>query len=129
VVGVIQFPPPAKLMNLNDRAHWSVKARATKVWREAAYYAAIQAKVKGLGPSEVTIGLPVRTAHQRDPSNLIPTCKAIVDGLVDAGVWPDDNSEWVTVHEPVLMKGGFVLVQIKPRLAALLKETERDGDS
>jgi hypothetical protein len=32
----------------------------------------------------------------------MPTVKAIVDGLVDAGVWPDDNSDSVVVTEPLL---------------------------
>lgn len=26
--------------------------------------------------------------------------KSIVDGLVDAGLWPDDTAEWVTVADP-----------------------------
>lgn len=28
--------------------------------------------------------------------------KACVDGLVDAGIWPDDTPDWVTTTEPVL---------------------------
>lgn len=30
------------------------------------------------------------------PGTSTPTAKAIVDGLVDAGVIPDDSNEWVT---------------------------------
>ena len=35
-------------------------------------------------------------AGRWDAGNLYPTAKAIVDGLVDAGVIPDDSNEWVT---------------------------------
>jgi hypothetical protein len=28
--------------------------------------------------------------------------KAMVDGMVLAGVWPDDTPEWVRVSEPVI---------------------------
>ena len=114
---MIEFAPPAKLLSMNDRLHWRVKAKLTAEWRQAACYAARDARVGMLRPSVVSIGLPVRDSRRRDPHNYFATVKPIVDGLVDAGLWPDDNSEWVTVTEPVLMKGGFVLVNIQPRPA------------
>lgn len=112
---MIDFPQPAKLINLNDRSHWRVKGALTKAWRTSAYYAAKQAKQGPLGPSYVYVTLPVRTAARRDPHNFVPTVKAIVDGLVDAGVWPDDNSEWVTVVEPQLVRNTNVVVWFEPR--------------
>ncbi len=125
MVGVISFPAPAKLINLNDRLHWSVKARLTAAWREAAFYAAKQAGVRNIGPSKVYVRLPVKTAHKRDPHNFTPTVKAIVDGLVDAGVWPDDNSDWVTVAEPALAKDPIVVVRFLSRVLA--EEGTRHG--
>lgn len=115
---MIEFEPPAKLISMNDRLHWAAKARLTASWRQAAFYAARDAQLGSLPPSTVTVGLPVRDSRRRDPHNYFATVKPIVDGLVDAGLWPDDNSEWVTVTEPVLMKGWFVLVNIKPREVA-----------
>ena len=125
---MISFPAPAKLINLNGREHWSVKARLTKAWRTAAYYEAVAAGVKRLGPSVVTVTLPVQTAHKRDPHNFVPTVKAIVDGLVDAGVWPDDNSDWVTVGEPLLVssKAALVSIAFEPRVE-LAQEGLRHG--
>lgn len=49
---------------------------------------------------------PVGTAHvaafigylrkgTADPSNAAPTVKALIDGLTDAGLWPDDDSTHV----------------------------------
>lgn len=39
----------------------------------------------------VTIYAP--TKRRLDPPNFYPTVKALVDGLTDAGIWTDDNSE------------------------------------
>lgn len=61
-----------------------------------------RAKLGPQPPSLVTVTLPVSGNRRRDPHNWTPTVKAIVDGLVDAGVWPDDNSDWVATVEPVL---------------------------
>lgn len=112
---MIEFPPPAKLISMNDRTHWAVRARMTSAWRHAAFIAARQARLGALPPSTVTVGLPVRDSRRRDPHNYFATVKPIIDGLVDAGLWPDDNSDWVTVTEPVLMRAGDVLVNVKPR--------------
>ncbi len=113
---IISFPQPAKLMSLNDRMHWSKRAKLTALWREAGWAAALEHHVRGLGPSTVMFTFPVSSmSRRRDPSNLLPTAKAAIDGLVDAGVWPDDNSEWVTVLEPCVQVGGEVLVLIRPR--------------
>ncbi|WP_130865831.1 RusA family crossover junction endodeoxyribonuclease [Acidipropionibacterium timonense] len=35
-----------------------------------------------------------------DPNNATPTLKAIIDGMTDAGVWPDDSSEYVLGPDP-----------------------------
>lgn len=45
------------------------------------------------------------------------TVKPIVDGLVDAGLWPDDTPEWVTTTEPrlVVRRDGLVRVVLVPR--------------
>lgn len=43
-----------------------------------------------------------RDRRRRDPSNLMPTQKAVVDGLVDAGVVPDDCPPFVTEWMPTI---------------------------
>lgn len=66
------------------------KIRRTKHWRELALV-----KARGLrlalsrGRVEIVYRYPDRT--RREVSNLQPTSKAIVDGLVDAGIFPDDK--------------------------------------
>lgn len=95
----IEFPAPAERLNLN----WAKRAEITKAWRTAAFIACRNAGMRDLAPSLVKVTFTVRTSARRDPSNLIPTVKACVDGMVDAGAWPDDNSEWVAVLEPAIV--------------------------
>lgn len=115
------FLPPARLMSMNDRDHWRAKAKMTKQWRAAANCAANSAHPgqSRLGPSIVHIVFPVRDRRRRDPHNYYPTVKAIVDGLVDAGVWPDDTPEWVTTTEPTLTTTALtVTITITDRAAS-----------
>lgn len=119
----ITFPMPAPLMNMNKRLHWREERRLARIWRATACIAAVESlgtpKQRRRGPSMVKITLPVRTNARRDPHNYFPTVKHIVDGLVDAGIWPDDNPEWVTTVEPRLERGtrGLVIVLLTPRPA------------
>lgn len=127
---VIEFEPPAKLLNMNDRMHHQARARTVKLWRTAAFYAACQRLP--FGPSgrrlpegryRVTITLPVKGNLHRDPSNYHATAKAVIDSLVSsdrtqnpgANLFEDDSARFVTVAEPVLEIGGkLVRVSIEP---------------
>ena len=126
----IRFRPPARLLSMNDRHHWSVRARLARDWRLAAQVAARNARNSGqlahavqrvdlrLPPSVISIVLPVRDSRRRDPHNYFSTVKPIVDGLVDAGLWPDDTPEWVTTTEPTLSRTTTdVHIIITPRAA------------
>jgi len=49
-------------------------------------------------PVTVQVDLPFRGTRRRDPHNYTSTTiKAVIDGLVDAGVIPDDTPEWATI--------------------------------
>ena len=113
-----EFLAPDVLLNMNDRTHYMKRARQVKNWRTACAYSALNHKVPAdLPPCYVTITLPVRDNRKRDPSNWFPTAKACVDGKRDAGLWPDDDSTWVTVMEPKLEKRAvrYVTVELVPR--------------
>jgi crossover junction endodeoxyribonuclease RusA len=95
---IIVLEPPADLINANHRLHYQAKAKLTKAWREAAEKA-----IDGLGchrpiydSAHIVIGYRFPTNHRREVANLQPTSKALVDGLVDAGVIPDDSDDYVT---------------------------------
>jgi hypothetical protein len=79
---VVRLPwdkPPA---SANDRDHWRVKARKVADIRDVACYAVLNAT----------------------PDNLVvPLFKALVDGIVDAGIVPDDTPEYVLRTMPVIL--------------------------
>ncbi len=115
---IITFPPPDRLLSLNDRTHWRAHAAAVKAWRETAWGHTLEQvpPPRAHGPSVVYVDLPVTSRRRRDPSNLLATVKPIVDGMTDAGCWPDDDSQWVAVTEPTVTIGSnLVVVRIEPR--------------
>ena len=92
----LTFDIPNNLfMNANGRLHHYQRANMTKQLRELAYWKAKAARGKGLGepPYHVTCIIELDTARRFDPPNAYPTIKALVDGMTDAGVWTDDNSD------------------------------------
>lgn len=117
----VTFPQPDKTLNLNDRLHWRTKASRTRAWRTAANVAATAqlgrtAADRSRPPSLVRVTFPVTQNRRRDAANWHATTKPIVDGLVDAGVWPDDNDDWVIELNPRFDKGSdLVVVELSPR--------------
>ena len=101
----LTFPMPDQVMTANQRLHWAKQSTRTKSWRWAARIAAHGKPAPTIGTDQravVTVTIPVVGNRRRDPSNWMPTVKPIVDGLTDAGLWPDDDSRYVSVSEPVL---------------------------
>ena len=86
--------PGGEWLTANGRYHWAQRARATRALRWRAHATARSQGMRPMGPSRVTVAVAYPTAARADPDNAAPTVKAIIDGLVDAGVWPDDNSRW-----------------------------------
>lgn len=79
-------------LNANDRIHWSLKAKLTKGWRENAYAAS---SVGQIDRAHIVATLHFGDDRRRDVGNYAPTVKAAVDGLVDAGVIPDDSDRYL----------------------------------
>lgn len=115
----LRFVPPTRPWSTNDerRQHWAVRARLVKAWRETAAWTATAARPGPLGPSIVHVSIPFGRGGRRDPMNYVGTIvKAVIDGLVDAGCWPDDTPEWVEIRQPALEVGGTdVIITISPR--------------
>lgn len=83
-----------KLISANHRDHWRAKAAKTKFWRHlAAQRFRGVPPVTGLVRVEVWISWPDQ--RRRDTTNWAPTGKACLDGIVDAGVLPDDSDRYV----------------------------------
>lgn len=108
LVTQMRFPYPDALISLNDRMHYMKRARLVRTWREAVGWRAIDhARRERLTlplPSAVVICRFVG-ARQRDASNLFPTAKSCVDGLVDAKWWSDDDDAHVSQAEPQIVRG------------------------
>ncbi len=94
------FPWASPPLTSNQRMHWARKAKITAQVRDTAALAC-----RRFGPAErveVSLSWIVRTKHRRDADNIVPTLKALCDGLVDAGIVPDDTPEYMVKRMPVI---------------------------
>jgi crossover junction endodeoxyribonuclease RusA len=94
--------PQTAPMSLNDRHTWQQKARLKKPYREAAHLLARQQKIPACQRVRVTLIYTPRDRRRRDPLNLVATLKLVEDGLVDAGVVPDDTPEYLESQMPLI---------------------------
>jgi hypothetical protein len=100
----------------NSRQGHAIRSKQKRWWRDAGEAAGMTIAGRPLPPCTVQVAIPFRTNQRRDPHNYVGTVvKAIVDGLVRAGVWPDDNPDWVTVLEPICYVGSVVQIKITTR--------------
>lgn len=86
---------PDLWLSANDRPHWAEKARRTKAVRQLAFVAARNAHIPTLGTTHVAAFIGYPRNGKADPGNAAPTVKAAIDGMVDAGIWLDDDSTYV----------------------------------
>lgn len=83
---------PAELISANDRHHHQQRARLVKAWRWHAYQKAADLEIdEPYLRARVIVHYRFKDNRRREVSNLQPTSKAILDGLVDAGLLPDDD--------------------------------------
>lgn len=126
----LTFPPPAVPLSVNDAPMSGfARNRQLKPWRLRAFAAGHNLVMAGWAPAPITVQatLPFATRRRRDPHNYTGTVvKSMVDGLVSAGVVPDDTAEWVTVMDPVLV---VVETRIHARQRVILEIRERAVDA
>lgn len=91
----LDIPAPAPWLNANERGHWSKRSGTIRLWRDAAHVYATKARLPGLGKVRIEAVLSFADKRRRDPHNYYPTLKAIIDGLVDYGLIPDDSDEYL----------------------------------
>ena len=90
-------------LNAERKAHWSKRAAATAEWRSAFWALAKEAKVPKLARVTLDVRVECRTRRLPDPGAVWPAVKAAEDGIVDAGVIPDDTGEhvlWLRMWAP-----------------------------
>jgi crossover junction endodeoxyribonuclease RusA len=100
-------------LSLNDRGHWAPRARRVAEVRSWASWAARAARIPPLTHATVGLVWYVPDRRRRDADNAAGTSKPAADGLVDAGVVPDDAPEYMTMLMPRVVyrrgKGGVSL--------------------
>ena len=119
----IDFPPPVKPWSTNqDRnLHHMERAERVRLWKNTTRLlfrsqVAIEGITLPLPAGIVHVSIPFSDKRKRDPHNYCGTIvKAVIDGLVQGGAWPDDTPEFVTHQEPLLYKGSSVIVWIEER--------------
>lgn len=98
----LSFKKPPLTANMRFR-HWSQERRIVKAIRHESGLRARAMKLPASEHIKVQLYYRPRDVRRRDASNLMPTQKALVDGLVDAGVIPDDTPEFITETIPILV--------------------------
>ncbi|CAM3288235.1 hypothetical protein [Stackebrandtia soli] len=121
----LDMPAPDTWLNSNDRMKWQPRHRLTRTWRHAGQTWALAALRRGdlariTGPVEIVAAVRRDTARGRsDAANRYPTVKAVVDGLVDAGVLVDDSDRYVT---SLKMVAGPTTTTVGGRLVLTIRE-------
>lgn len=87
--------PRSLWWSANNRHHWQVVRRKKAAVRVLAKAAAMGTERFQVARLDVQVHYPTNT--QADPHNVASTVlKAAIDGVVDAGVLPDDSSKHLT---------------------------------
>jgi hypothetical protein len=94
-----------------------------RAWRDAGNVHAQQARLPRLPSAHIVAELRFTDRRRRDPHNFMPTIKAVVDGLVDYGLLPDDSAAYlvgpdVRLGEPIKARpfgpAGALILTIHP---------------
>lgn len=85
--------PAAEVANANDarREHWAVKSRKARALRARGALAYRLAGSPRMDRVRCVVHVYYPDRRKRDVANLHPTVKALVDGMVAAGLIPDDD--------------------------------------
>lgn len=117
----LTLPLPPAALSPNARGHWAAKARATKAYRHRAEMTAranVPAHRRERWPAaEVRWTWYFPDRRRRDPDNIAAACKALWDGLRDAGIIADDDR--LVIHPPTV-----AVDRERPRIEMVITECE-----
>jgi len=92
----MMVPPGLELLSSNQRLHWATKARRVKALRQWAGFEAKRLEMPKVERMVVSVWVhPGARTRRLDPPNYADTVKALIDGVVDAGVLADDSGKHV----------------------------------
>lgn len=90
-------------ISANSRMHWAQRSKITRQIRSRTAALAVEHCVPALGRCDVSLYYRPRDSRRRDADNLVPILKAACDGLVDAGIVPDDVPAFMRKRMPVIV--------------------------
>lgn len=99
---IVPIPDDMPPLNMNVRMHWAPRNRLVQQWRTVTAAAVRRRQVPSLPRCTFTLHVTPPDRRRRDSGNYVATHKAALDGLVDAGVVPDDSPEFVEERMPYL---------------------------
>ena len=102
------------LLNANGREHWSKRAHITSDIRMLSRN--LSSHIPRLDKVKIKAIYYAPNNRRRDMSNLFPSVKGMVDGLVDSGVLKDDSDRYVVSLEMVrgegIIPGGQMVIEV-----------------
>jgi hypothetical protein len=111
----LELPYP-KGITAHNKGRWSDKSKEVANLRLIAKCITLDAIARGQepvkGPHVINYYFQVPDNRQRDRANMIQQCKALIDGIVDAGGIEGDHWQisWI----------GAVIVQVTPKKAGVV---------
>lgn len=91
----LTIPAPAPWLNANQRMDLRRQTPLRRAWRDSGRLYAVRAKLPRLQRAHILAELCFADDRRRDVHNLYPTIKAVVDGLIDYGLLPDDDHRYL----------------------------------
>lgn len=99
---VIWLPYTRPPLTLNQRMHWQVKRKITQAIRAHVAHELHAVMFQPVAHVRAELHYVPRDKRHRDADNLVLTSKPCIDGIVDAGLVPDDTPDYVTHLMPVI---------------------------
>jgi hypothetical protein len=110
----LDIPPHVKLLTANEALTVREEIRRKGELRDLGYYLALSRRIPKLQFAHVVYYVLATDDRTRDPANWQPSVKKLVDGMVKAGVLPDDDHKHLLGPDPRLIAGssrkGLVIV-------------------
>lgn len=91
----VALPPGLEVLSLNGREHYMARHRTFQTLKNAAWAMLKNARIPRLERVTVRVVYDPPDRRPRDPDNLGPTVKPLVDAIVAAGILPSDTSAHV----------------------------------
>jgi hypothetical protein len=104
-------------VNAERAANRWVRAEFVREWRQAFALLARQSKVPPLAWCDIAAHPSQARGRLQDTAACLPAVKAAVDGIVDAGIVPDDDGKHVrtiTFHPARRGPDGLILTIVGP---------------